>query len=64
SLIEIALPYGEFIRHPTPFICKDGQFGIRSSFFKWMMIDEDNLIEIEISIGSIKSTPMFGIEAS
>ncbi|CAN0897481.1 hypothetical protein LINGRAHAP2_LOCUS19153 [Linum grandiflorum] len=64
SLIEIALPGGEFVRHPTPMSCKDGQFGIRSSFFKQMMIDEDNLIEIDISIGSIKSTPRFGIEAS
>ncbi|CAN1196682.1 hypothetical protein LINPERPRIM_LOCUS43759 [Linum perenne] len=66
SLIEIALPGGEFVRRASPMSCKDGKFGIGRSYLKQMMIEEDNLIEIDISMGSIKCTSCssrFEIEA-
>ncbi|CAN0861360.1 hypothetical protein LINGRAHAP2_LOCUS8184, partial [Linum grandiflorum] len=62
SQIEIALPGGEFVRHPTPFIRKHGQFRIRSSFFKRMMIDEDNLIEIEFQLDPLNQLLCSGLK--
>ncbi|CAI0383501.1 unnamed protein product [Linum tenue] len=63
SLIEIALPGGEFVIRSS---CKDHhrQFAIASSFCKQsLMIEEDNLIEIDLSMGSIKCPTRFQIQA-